>query len=186
MSPRRSKTTIRCIGCDHDLRGLSAGVCTECGRAFDPSDRATYATVRRSARHVFVVRSAFVALFLSTAFVVASSRSQEFGPSLETIALHLLGVLVGFGPWMLLVSLIIQRARPAPHPIRRAVATIACVAVAVVVAAEAWCLPQEILFWQRTRHLAPNAPEVFEARWPPFSSSHLGYLPATRTWFGGD
>lgn len=135
---------------------------------------------------MFVVRAVLVLLLFAAAFVVASSRSQEFGPSLETIALHLLGVLVGFGPWMLLVSFIMQRARPAPHPIRRAVATIACFAVAVVVAAEAWCLPQEILLWQRTRHLAPNAPVVFEARWPPFSSSHLGYLPATRTWFGGD
>jgi hypothetical protein len=33
-----------CLDCGYSLRGLTVARCPECGRAFDPSDGATYAT----------------------------------------------------------------------------------------------------------------------------------------------
>ena len=35
---------MRCLSCHYDLRNLSEDRCPECGRAFDPSDSATYTT----------------------------------------------------------------------------------------------------------------------------------------------
>lgn len=31
-----------CLGCSYELRGLEGRVCPECGRGFDPGDRATF------------------------------------------------------------------------------------------------------------------------------------------------
>ena len=33
---------VRCIACQYDLRGLTTGVCPECGRGFDPDDARTF------------------------------------------------------------------------------------------------------------------------------------------------
>src|SRR5438105_3678911 len=37
-----------CRGCGYVLHGLAQNRCPECGRAFDPADRKTYATSRRA------------------------------------------------------------------------------------------------------------------------------------------
>lgn len=177
---------IRCRDCDHDLRGGSARVCGECGRAFDPADRRSYATTRRSFRQIILVRMVLGFVLVPAAFGVGYSRSQEFWPSLDGLVRHFLLVLVLFGPWILLLGFVVQRLRPAPHPIRRAASTAAWCAAAAVAAAEVWCLPQEIGFWHRTRHLAATAPPIFEQRWNPFSDHHVAYSPSTGEWFGGD
>ena len=36
-----------CLDCNYDLQHLSANICPECGRAFDPSDSSTFATSLR-------------------------------------------------------------------------------------------------------------------------------------------
>lgn len=38
---------IYCIGCDYELRGLGAGSCPECGRAFDPEDASSVRSERQ-------------------------------------------------------------------------------------------------------------------------------------------
>lgn len=40
--PDARHPSIACRGCTYDLQGLPAGVCPECGRAFDPADPATF------------------------------------------------------------------------------------------------------------------------------------------------
>jgi hypothetical protein len=39
--------TAQCLGCRYSLAGLSAGVCPECGRAFDPEERGSFGPVVR-------------------------------------------------------------------------------------------------------------------------------------------
>ena len=42
----------RCRGCDYALDGLPAGVCPECGRAFDPGDPSTFLAVMPDRREL--------------------------------------------------------------------------------------------------------------------------------------
>jgi hypothetical protein len=71
--PDAGQPSIACRGCTYDLLGLPAGVCPECGRAFDPADPSTFwdlvartrAQKQRRARiaAVALVACSFAALF---------------------------------------------------------------------------------------------------------------------------
>ena len=39
---KRPPTSMYCLKCDYNLRGLRSRLCPECGRPFDPADRMTF------------------------------------------------------------------------------------------------------------------------------------------------
>lgn len=63
-----------CLGCRYPLRGLTGGVCPECGRAFDPKDATTYAPTARRWSWVVPVDGAGAVLFaLPMAYLLLES-----------------------------------------------------------------------------------------------------------------
>ena len=94
---------VRCIACQYDLRGLTTGVCSECGREFDPGDARTF-------DHAFAQPRIFRAnvrwailgssMPLCLAIVLAVSRginSAGYDAAFVAVPLRVLMLLFGAG-----------------------------------------------------------------------------------------
>lgn len=114
-------------------------------------------------------------VFVSSYFY-AMFRTMSWG--FEFLPFVMLSMFLGafFAPWVLL-GCWGQRWR----------SVLLCVLLVVflpAVAGELWAGAQEFLF-ARKRRLAP-AISASEARWQPFRTSHIGYVAASKSFYGGD
>jgi hypothetical protein len=192
-SPSRDQTRnaldldcIACRDCGYDLRAHESSTCPECGLEFDRSDRRTFSSLHRSPRQRAATLIGLGLVVAVSAYVAAYFRSQDFGPSFGSIVATVGCVAVLVAPIVLSAGAIVQTLRPAPGRGRRSAVAIAWIACFAALLAELWCLPQEIRFRHRCRSLPPGSATVFEERWWPYSNHHIGYLPATGQWFGGE
>ncbi len=115
-----------CKGCGYDVSGIGADRCPECGRAFDPSNAATFDTVpRRTRRRRTVVRLLLAAAVLAAIIATfprgyAEGRltiAQAGGGAIEAVRVQLipprwLARHVRYPGWTRRV------AAPTPPPVR--------------------------------------------------------------------
>jgi hypothetical protein len=92
---------MRCPDCGYDLRGLPSGQCPECGRAFDPSDPASYLGRPLSGRTLLV--EAVVAIVLLLGVLLLGWLADRGLPVIESF--YWFWVIAG--PFSLIMSFVI-------------------------------------------------------------------------------
>ena len=112
---------MRCLSCNYDLSHLSSGGehrCPECGRAFDPSRRATFGPRLRKPLTLwkFCCVSALTCAGIALLFWIAANSygANDWDGTLPLavlVAASMIGVTWFFGLFALLVTLLVRILR---------------------------------------------------------------------------